>query len=78
MMTDDQYESLRRHILNLSVEVQEMKLELKRQNEMADHRFSLLYEWCAPADYKAALEAEALPTQIDIPPDLKKFFPDQD
>lgn len=57
-MTDEQYESLRRHILDLKVEVQELKLTLKRQNEIADHRFSLLYEWCAPDDYRQAVESE--------------------
>lgn len=57
-MTDDQYESLRRHILDLKTEVQELKLMIKRQNEIAEHRFSLLYEWCAPAEYKSDVETD--------------------
>lgn len=57
-MTDEQYESLRKHILDLSVKVEELKLMLKQQNETADYRFSLLYEWCAPADYKRSAETE--------------------
>lgn len=57
-MTDEHYESLRRCILDLKVEVAELKLMLKKQNEIADHRFSLLYEWCAPADYKQAVESD--------------------
>lgn len=57
-MTDEHYESLRRYILDLKVEVAELKLMLKRQNAIADHRHKLLYEWCAPASCKEALESE--------------------
>lgn len=57
-MTDDQHESLRRHILDLKAEVQELKLMLKKQNEIANERFALLYEWCAPAEYKADVETD--------------------
>ena len=57
-MTDDQYESLRRHILDLKTEVQELKLMIKRQNEIAEHRFALLYQWCAPEEYKQDIETD--------------------
>lgn len=57
-MTNEQYESLRRYILDLKVEVQELKLMLKKQNEVADHRHNLMYAWCAPADYQQALESD--------------------
>lgn len=57
-MTDDQYESLRRHILDLKTEVQELKLMIKKQNELADHRFALLYQWCAPEEYKQDIETD--------------------
>lgn len=69
-MTDEHYESLRRHILDLKVEISELKLMIKKQNEIADYRFSLLYEWCAPSAYKAMTES----TSTGIPADLKKFF----
>lgn len=55
-MTDEQYESLRRHILDLKVEVAELKLMLKKQNETATERFMLVYDWCAPTDYKQSVE----------------------
>lgn len=57
-MTDEQYESLRRHILDLKVEVAELKLMLKQQNQIADHRHTLMYAWCAPEEYKQDLETE--------------------
>lgn len=55
-MTDEQYESLRRHILDLKTEVAELKLMLNKQNEAATERFMLLYEWSAPAEYKQSIE----------------------
>lgn len=57
-MTDEHYESLRRHIFDLKAEVQELKLMIKKQNETATQRFMLLYEWCAPAEYKQDVETE--------------------
>lgn len=57
-MTDEQYESLRRHILDLKVENAELKLMLKKQAALADHRFALLYAWCAPDDYKEDIETD--------------------
>lgn len=65
-MTDEQYESLRRHILNLGVEVAELKLlvkqVIKRQVESPSFDAS---------DFMDEIKA------ISIPDDLKKFFPDQ-
>ena len=60
-------------ILNLAVRVEALELHLKRQDDAADHRFALVYEWCAPAGYKAAVDN----IEIDIPADLRKFLPDQ-
>lgn len=57
-MTDEQFSELRRYILDLKVEIEVLKLALKKQNETSDHRFALLYEWCAPAAYKQALESD--------------------
>lgn len=73
-MTDEHYESLRRHILDLKVEIEELKLMLKKQNEIADHRFSLLYDWCAPAELKEEIERSALPEHLDIPEDIRKLL----
>jgi hypothetical protein len=56
-MTDEQFRELRNYILDLKVEIAELKLALKKQNEMADHRFSLLYDWCAPSGYKMAVDS---------------------
>lgn len=72
-MTDEQYESLRKHILDLSVKVEEIKLMLKQQNETADRRFSLLYEWCAPAGYKANEDGPEI-APVDVPDDIRKLF----
>lgn len=76
-MTDEQYESLRQLLLNLAVRVEELELHLKRQDEIATHRQNLLYEWCAPLEYKNAVESMEIATSIDVPDDLRKFFPDQ-
>ncbi len=73
-MTDEQYESLRRMILDMKVEIAELKLIIKRQEETAAHRHNLLYEWCAPDDYKDAVDALSTAQHADIPDDLKKFF----
>lgn len=56
-MNDDQYRELKRMIAELGMRVEEMRLDAKRREKLADHRFSLLYEWCAPADYKTAVSA---------------------
>ena len=69
-MTDDQYESLRTLILDLAVRIEALELHLARQDAAADLRHALVYEWCAPASYKAMAEA----VSIDIPDDLRKFF----
>lgn len=73
MMTDEQYQELRQLLLNLAVRVEELELHLKRQDEIASHRQNLLFEWCAPLKLKNAM----LTTEIEIPDDLRKFFPGQ-
>lgn len=70
-MTDDQFRVLQRLLLDLAVRVEALELHLKRQDEIATHRHSLVYDWCAPASYKAMVER----VEIDIPADLKKYFP---
>ena len=72
-MTDEQFRELRQLILNLAVRVEALELHLKRQDDLADHRFNLAAEWCAPSEYKAIMNQ----VEIDIPADLKKFLPDQ-
>jgi hypothetical protein len=72
-MTDEQFRELRQLILNLAVRVEALELHLKRQDELSEHRFDLVYEWCAPADYKGAVDSVGM----DIPNDLRKFLPDQ-
>ncbi|MBN9074307.1 MAG: hypothetical protein J0H34_22445 [Rhizobiales bacterium] len=72
-MTDEQFRELRQLLLDLQVRVSELEMHLKRQDEIASHRQSLIFEWCAPLKYKNAM----LTTEIDIPDDLRKFFPDQ-
>ena len=72
-MTDEQFRELRQLLLDLTVRVSELELHLKRQDDIATHRQNLIYEWCAPPRYKAVVDM----AQIDIPDDLKKFFPDQ-
>lgn len=70
-MTDEQFRELRQLILDLAGRVEEVELHLKRQDEIATHRHSLVYDWCAPSSYKAMVER----VEIDIPADLKKYFP---
>lgn len=60
-------------ILDLALRVEALELHLKRQDELSEHRFGLVYEWCAPAPYKAEVDSIA----IDVPDDLKRFLPDQ-
>jgi len=54
-MTNEQYESLRSHILELKAEMEALKLKVDKQSETATERFMLLYEWCAPAEYKQSI-----------------------
>lgn len=62
-MTDEQYESLRRHILDLGIEVAELKLLVKQViKARADGR---------EADTDAYLGAIS---EIDIPDDIKKLL----
>ena len=71
-MTDEQFRELRQLLLDLAVRVEALELHLKRQDDIATHRQNLLYEWCAPAAYKAFVDT----AEIDIPDDLKQLFPD--
>lgn len=72
-MTDDQFHELKQLILNLSVRVEALELHLNRQDEIADHRHSQIYRWCAPYEYK--MKVERLPDEVDVPGDLRKIFP---
>lgn len=65
-MTTEQYESIRRLILDLKFEVSELRLLIRQViAAQAEDR---------GADATAYLESIA---QIHIPDDLRKFFPDQ-
>ncbi len=64
-MTDDQYESLRRHILDVKVEVEALKLLVKQIIETQRRNGS------APSDYLDTL------SEIDIPDDIKKLLGNQ-
>lgn len=65
-MTNEQYESIRRLVLDLKFEVAELRLLIRQViTAQAQDR---------GADATAYLETIA---QIDIPDELKKFFPDQ-
>lgn len=72
-MTDEQFRELRQLLFDLAVRVESLELHLKRQDEIATHRQNLIYDWCAPARYKAMVDT----VEIDIPEDLQKFFPPQ-
>lgn len=65
-MTNEQYESIRRLVLDLKFEIAELRL-LIRQVVAAQAQDR-------GADASAYLETIA---QIDVPDDLKKFFPDR-
>ena len=65
-MTNEQYESIRRLVLDLKFEISELRL-LIRQVVAAQAQDR-------GADVSAYLETIA---QIDVPDDLKKFFPDR-
>lgn len=65
-MTNEQYETIRRLVLDLKFEVAELRL-LIRQVIAANAEDR-------GADAMAYLETIA---QIDVPDDLKKFFPDR-
>ena len=64
-------------VRDLAIRVEELHLRMKRMEETQTHRHALLYEWCAPVDYKAMLDRPP-PEEIDVPDDLKRFFPDVD
>ena len=65
-MTDEQYESLRRHILDLGVEIAELKMLVRQA----------LKAHAEGREAEAAAYLSAI-SETDIPDDLKKFFPDQ-
>lgn len=64
-MTDEHYESLRRHILDLRVEIEALKLLVKQLLKARSEPRSL-----DGVDYLDTIE------QIKVPDDLKRFFPD--
>lgn len=64
-MTDEHYESLRRHILDLRVEIEALKLLVKQLLKARSEPRSL-----DGVDYLDTIE------QIEVPDDLKRFFPD--
>jgi hypothetical protein len=64
-MTDEQYESLRQHILDVKVEVEAMKLQLR---QILKNQEQAAVRDVPPADYLNAVEA------IDIPDDLRRAF----
>lgn len=64
-MTDEQYESLRRHILDVKVEVEALKLLVKQIIEIQRRNGP------APSDYLDTL------SEIDIPDDIKKLLGNQ-
>jgi hypothetical protein len=70
VMTEEQFKQLRSMITMISDRVDQIEMHLRRQDEIANHRFNLVYQWCAPAQYKAIVDA----TSIDIPEDLKSFL----
>lgn len=59
-------------LLEMNLRISHLELHLKRQDDIATHRQNLIYQWCAPAAYKSFVET----AEIDIPDDLKQFFPD--
>lgn len=73
-MDDAQFRKLTGMIRDLSIQVSELKLQIKRMEDIQTHRHALLYDWCAPANYKAMIDEP--PRPIDVPADLKRFFPD--
>lgn len=74
-MTDEQFRELKQMILALSARVMELEGHLKRQDEIADHRQDLIYQWCAPDSYKIKVERITDTLEVGIPEDLKKFLP---
>ncbi len=66
-MTDDHYESLRRHILDLRVEIEELKLLIKQMIK-AQRQGQAVPEAAAYLDTIA---------EIDIPDDIKKLLGNQ-
>lgn len=73
-MDDTQFRKMEQLIRGLAIQVAELKLQLKRMEDLQAHRHALLYDWCAPASYKAMLDNPSVP--VGVPADLKKFFPD--
>lgn len=57
-MTDEQFKQLRTLITMISDRVDQIEMHLRRQDQIATHRHNLVYAWCAPADYKQAVEGE--------------------
>lgn len=71
-MIDDQFRELRTLIQNLAVEIERIKLQLKKQDEMSATRHSAVMERLD--DYEVVLDAASDLASGDI---LKKLFPDQ-
>lgn len=65
-MTDEQYESLRHHILDLKFEVSELRMLIKQVIEEQKRM-----QRRADPDAESYLDSIA---EIEIPDDLKKFF----
>lgn len=75
-MDDKQFRTLMDAVYKLGMRVEELHLRLNKIQELQDVRWQILYS--AISDEDEQMPLEGMPEPIDIPPDLRKFFPDDE
>jgi hypothetical protein len=72
MTTDRELKTL---ILDLMLEVKELRMQVRRMEEANEHRHAMIYEWCAPQGLKDAMARDwtETPPPVDIDDLLKQF-----
>ncbi|MEF2552048.1 hypothetical protein VQ042_11855 [Aurantimonas sp. A2-1-M11] len=79
-MATDLDRPLKTLILDLMLEVKELRMQLRRMEENADRRHEMVVDWCAPQHVKDAIEAvgdvgfEETEPPTDVTDDLSKWL----
>ena len=66
-MTDDQFSKLMNEILSLRQQVEELRLQIARNQNLADVRHKVIADWIGPD-----MDRASMPT--DIPADVRKLL----
>jgi len=75
-MDEKQFRAIMDAVLSVGMRVEELRLDLRRVEQVMDARWQILYD--AIQDESVKAEIDSLPTAIDMPDDMRKFFPDAD